>query len=1432
MASFLYGRSSHREMKVPPPPSESSERRPRKTHRKRLFGWFMGGLAITLVLAFLLFTPPGQRWMVRKVLAIATSSLGPAGDNVELELTAVDLAWSPLGMSLSGFELQRTEDDGSQTPLVSLSELVLLPADGSGKHWLTIAANGLDISAAGTRWLTHGTASSDTTENTPTADLSVAELDLRNVRVALPDSWATSRWSHEILVEHAVMKDFDWQGEWPAWSGTSGQVLLMSRERASDTHDTTLIAWEEGSLPFTLSLSTHPEFWLGSTEVPDATIAACPASWTAILSRADSTLSLSGTADWGTLEMHASLCNQGMRLDTAHLKYNRHPMAWPEEVPRHGDLLLEGPIVLPLEEETTGQTLDWKALLGRASLTYTHQPKQGKPCQANVQWDLESGGISSEGDWYSAKSGQTESVRFTWSTEGEFAPLPAVDFASLQQPAHLGGTWSAYRGGNQTGALTANGTLELSAVPDLHQGTDVHWDLNARTAPLLLTEGLELYGGWGTSGEVKVDHNGGIDSWWGHVDLNGARFIPLPGFDGRQRQGAPLSMQRFHARGRGDRHHFEVDLEGDVVEGHIDGPNALEAWKTPLLDALVSGEIITKATAARWGSKAANEGASPSDWTANLTVWRDDLLERYSHGQWSIGRGSHVEIQHRNGEIGFLLDLRPLHLGDFRAHNLILEGSGGKRPMAWQFYADSVRHNQWGVLEELTLSADVELSSGSEFRASWNGTIPVDLALVHHLKNDNIHVVVPKQLNLSFAGATWSLSPGSAPKLEWQNTEWTSMVVDDLRLNGREGLLTVQSKNTSSASEISVQLDRLPLAPWLSMLGPPLGLELPEGAGLLHAAFDVALSSLAVKGAAQWEDAQLEGFDLGDLCLSGAWGEQPKVEFQQFQGEEEILSAQMVTPRVIDVEFSAWPLEQLQPLFTEAGVGLIGTTTGGLTVQLPENGAPVNAQGNLAFDAQEVFIGATGVTYRLGGDLDFSKGLIGMDRGLITDPNGQNSLLNISVLHAGFTDWNYDLGLELPEDFMVMDLAPDRSKLFYGTVLATGDANVFGTSEYMSINVDARSAGGTQFTMPLDAMDGPGIPSGIRFVGGSDAAVEEAPSPPPFDLSMELEIEVTPEAELSLVLDQQAGERVDGRAQGALSFVSNRNQSLTMEGGIEILEGQYRFSLRDLFSKTIGVAPGGRIDWDGNPYEAQLDLLAIAPLKASPAPLLPGLLSSVSKTEVEVGMAISGELSSPNLDFSIAFPTYAKADPELLAQVQPALATPEETQRQAFALLAAGQFIPSSQIRTNTLGLAAAAAQATDLVSTGVSELLSSLSEDVNIGLRYLPSTTGSVIDPNAAQTEDLFEMDLGLNLLNDRLKISGTLGARSPDGLQVDPENFTRAIDLRYQLTADGRWELMGYSKPESDLENDENYRYGLGAVYQVRFDHLRDLFRKSETP
>lgn len=1425
-------------MKVPQPPPQSSERRPQKTRRKGLL-WFLGAVtAVTIALAFVLFTPSGQRWAVHQVLGMVVGSVGNDGGKVQVELDAVDLGWSPLGLSLNGLDLIQKGGSDDGIPLASLSQLVVLPADRSGQHWLTVSAEGLTITREGSQWLmngTSGTSEPDPTDPDAVAPLSIADLDLRNVRIALPDSLAASPWSHEIFIEEASVQGLTWQGGWPEWSNTAGLVQLRSQDGSSGPVNTTNLAWEDQGHPFTVRLSTAPAFWLDNALYPSTTVSALPGEWAAQISRRDSTLELTGTADWGTVRLLGGLDGQNIQLDTVALHYTKLPVELPMELPPHGHLMATGPITLPIPEEMSPE-VDWQGLLGELSLTYRHAPLRGTPFFASAQWDLGSGDIASLGEWHTRTEGALSVTQFSWSAQGQFAPISALDLSSPAHDSRLEGTWSMERDGDEAGSGAVDGTLDIVATANDAQGVDVHWDVSARTAPICLTEGLELYGGWGSSGEVTISDEGGIDSWWGHIDLNGGRFIPLPGFDGRQRQGAPLSMKRFHARGRGDHQGFEVDLEGDFIEGHIDGPHAISAWKAPLIDALVSGEIITESTAKKWRAGQAVGAHGPSDWTANFTVWRDDLLERYSHSQWSIGSGSHVEVKHRDGEVTFMLDLRPLHVGDVMAHNVTIAGRGGKVPMEWQAYADSVRHTDYGMISEVALSAEVGLTSGSQFRASWDGGIPVDLALEHHLEEGNVHVVTPSKLDLSFSDATWQLDPQKSPRLRWTEADWTSIMVDNMRLSGSQGLLSIQSNtrgsNRDGTGHMTVRLDRLPVAPWLVMLGPSTGVALPQGDGLLHAAFDIGLSPFSVKGTAQWEDARFEGFDLGDLCLNASWSDQPRLEFEQFKGEDEVLHAEMTSTEAVALNLFDWPLEQLEPLFTDAGVALKGSATGKLAVSLQKNGAPTSVQGDLTIDAQALSIGVTGMTYALKGDLDFNDGLIGMDMGQIMDPNGQRSLLNLSVLHTNFSDWNYDLGLELPEAFQVMDLAADRSKLFYGSVLVTGDANVSGTADNLSIQVDARSAEGTQFTMPLDAMEGPGIPSGIRFTGGSAADVPEDKAPSPLDVSMAIEIEVTPEAELSLVLDQQAGERVDGRAQGALSLVSNRNQSLAMEGGLEILEGQYRFSLRDLFTKTIDVAPGGRIDWDGNPYEARLDLLAIASMKASPEPLLPGIMYPVGKTDVEVGMGISGELASPTLDFSISFPTYAKADPELLAQVQPALATPEETQRQAFALLAAGQFIPSDKINSNTLGRATAAAQATDLVSTGVSELLSNLSDDVEIGLRYLPSASGAAIDPNSASAEDAFEMDLGLNLLNDRLKISGTLGARSPDGLQVDPAAFTGAIDLRYQLTADGRWELMGYSKPESDLENSGQYRYGLGAVYQVRFDHLRDFLRKSEAP
>ena len=252
---------------------------------------------------------------------------------------------------------------------------------------------------------------------------------------------------------------------------------------------------------------------------------------------------------------------------------------------------------------------------------------------------------------------------------------------------------------------------------------------------------------------------------------------------------------------------------------------------------------------------------------------------------------------------------------------------------------------------------------------------------------------------------------------------------------------------------------------------------------------------------------------------------------------------------------------------------------------------------------------------------------------------------------------------------------------------------------------------------------------------------------------------------------------------------------------------------------------------DGDPYDAQLAINAVDRMRANPTPLIPQMFDR-GKTDVEVVVGINGALRSPLLGFSVEFPLYERNDPAMLSKVQTVLSTPEETQRQAFALLAMGQFIQPEQEGAQTLGRVVTA-QASELISTGVSDLISSLSKDLDIGVRYVPSNTGATdADPNgdgslqAFRSEDALEMDLGISLLDNRLNISGTVGATGVDGSSEETD-FRGGIDIRYQLTSDGRWELVGYSKPESEL--DEESRYGIGARYQVRFNRLSDLFRRN---
>ena len=1418
-------------MKMKPDTPQIASAHPRRRWGRRLLRIGLGILVLLVIALGFLYSPSGQRWAVSKVVEQAAGALGEQEVPVRLGLEHVGLDWAPVGIVLEGLRLTTTGDSASVS-YGSLERVRLRPADRSGVHWSTMELVGLELTAAGRDWLMRlSGAGADPTDAAP--DFKVDRLDVLGGRLPLDASWIPDGRAHVLLVDTFSMSAFD-SGA-PGLLDTGKGTLRLVSTSNEGVGDTTRLHLTGGAGSVQGQLMLDPERWLNTMDVHEELVAAIPHEWAFEGHWLEQRTTVRGIAPWCALDVALHWTDDAFILERASLDHGTIPFQAPDWLPAAGRVDLEGPVHCPLRPSATdGAPRSFlSALSGHPTLAWTARGEAAEAGRIQCGWNLATGLITAEGAAYDMV--QDQSVEVHWDLSGRFTPLSDLVDRGLSDGLALNGTCTAAVSGEQAGSGSTTGVVGIETRFDDAGGIETDLALKARSAPIIVTEGLELHGEWTMDAQAGLSAEGALESWWSNLSVHAATLIPLPGFDGRTTQGRPLSLNRLMLRGRGNAEHFELDLEGDFIRGRAEGPLDGPSWLGPLAAALESGGL--EELVGSDGQTASVEGPSDAGpWQVDVTLWRNDLLERFSHDQWSFGPGSHVILTHGDGLVQFDLDLMDLHLGPIHAEALNLVGAGGNTPLMLEAEGQGLSYLDWVSLDGFYASAQAPVDSISIVRMDWDGAIHGGLEFKHTFGPEGNHALSPSLLNWAYGDAAWSLAAEEEPVILWNARSEKPLAIRDFKLIGDRGSVLIDTPDSAleTGAALQLRLDHFPTGPWLDLLEAPLSMDLPVGSGLINGTVQFGFSPFVAFGDIEWIDAVLEGIQLGDLCLRVGWkGDGPQLDFQQFQGDRQILSAtNAADPKVLEIALSDWPLNILQPKIGEYGVRALGSIRD--TVWIPlQSEAGGAMRGNVLLDVAELEVDAIGMTYSMNGTLDVSPGYFGMDQAIMRDRDGHEAIVNLSFLHEEWRHWNYDIGLDLPETFNVMDVKPDPSALYHGQVMATGEANVFGTADFMEIEAHVRSAPGTRFTMPLDAVEGPDIPSGIRFVGGS--SVEKATAEDrPFDVDLELEIEVTPEAQLRLVLDQQAGELVEGRASGALSIVRNQNQSLFMQGGLDIEEGFYRFSLRDLLTKIIDIAPGGRIDWDGNPYEANMSLLAIAPLKADPRPLLPGLRYD-AKTSVDVGLGIFGALSNPKFDFSVSFPDLEQTDPTTLSQLNAALSTREETERQALALLAIGQFIPPEQLDVQLFGQTAAATQASDLVSAGVSELLNNLSEDVVIGVRYSPSSSdpgdiGAVDDADALGTQDAFEMDLGFNLLDDRLRISGTVGAQGGGNSanQEQGQDLRGGFDVRYQLTPDGRWELIGYLKPESDLD-DHQFRQGIGAVYQVRFDRLSELFGRS---
>jgi hypothetical protein len=134
-----------------------------------------------------------------------------------------------------------------------------------------------------------------------------------------------------------------------------------------------------------------------------------------------------------------------------------------------------------------------------------------------------------------------------------------------------------------------------------------------------------------------------------------------------------------------------------------------------------------------------------------------------------------------------------------------------------------------------------------------------------------------------------------------------------------------------------------------------------------------------------------------------------------------------------------------------------------------------------------------------------------------------------------------------------------------------------------------------------------------------------------------------------------------------------------------------------------------------------------------------------------------------------------------------------------------------------------------EMFSNQLSNWLSQISKDFDIGVVYRP---GSTAMPNSQE----LQVALSTQLLNDRITINGNFDVGGNQAVtgntrsSTGNNSITGAFDVEYKINEKIRFKVFNRSNDNFYIDNGIQYTQGIGLFYRQDFNKLRDLFKKAE--
>jgi len=725
-----------------------------------------------------------------------------------------------------------------------------------------------------------------------------------------------------------------------------------------------------------------------------------------------------------------------------------------------------------------------------------------------------------------------------------------------------------------------------------------------------------------------------------------------------------------------------------------------------------------------------------------------------------------------------------------------------------------------------TLFFRTEFKGGSEYNDSYN------LNFYHTFNAQNRSVIGLKRSDVSFKGNTWILNKdGDQKNKVIVNQTLDSIQIQEIVMNNDNREQIRLRGELADSTYKDLQLDFKIVS--LSKIAPAIdSLKLKgEINGTLNILQkdDIYLPSCNL----QITDFGVNDITLGELSI-GIVGNRDLTEFVvnsqiadqgiekfsllgNFNNTEDVPKADLMA------NFSNFNMEPFSPL----GEGIITNIRGLLngTAQIKGDLRNPDISGLLTLNEAGIAIPYLNVDYAFGPNSTvrlYNQTFDFQDFQLTDVTMNTNASLDGTIKHQYWDDWSLDLDVNTNNNrFLILNTPFEEEILYYGTGYLNGQGRIFGPTKALTINVNGSTAAGTSLKIPLSDVASIGDYSFINFIERKDQQTFEVERTLKDYEGLELnfDLDVTPDAEVEIVVDQKTGSSLKGTGEGILLIEINTNGKFNMFGDFVVVTGTYNYRFGGVIDKSFTVKPGGSIVWDGTPLAAQLNMEAVYSLNANPAPLLDN--SGVTRRiPADVVVQLTGELERPTIDFNIEFPGTSSI---VKSELEYKLQDPTVEERNAFFLLAQGTFVDEG----SGLNQQAVTGNLIQTASGLVNSLLGGSNDKFDFGFSLEQGT----LDPSQVQTENRLGVTVSTRI-SDRVLFNGRFGV--PVG-GVSETVVAGDVEVQVLLNEEGTLRAKIFNREneiQQFLADQTGYTQGIGLSYEVDFSTFSQLLKKVFSP